>query len=367
MKKLVSVILMLAMLMSLAAVPAMAEGTTFGLTPLAQPATLRIGFFSGSAHSIPWYIADQMGFFKELNISVEYESFVNGPAMMEANASWDVCDVGGPGALNGMKNYGMYMIGEIDNEGNTAIFARPDSPIAKDPKNPEVWKGAVCILPLGTTLQHTLLSYLISIGLTGADVQMTNMDVTSGLNAFKNGQGDVLCVWNAIAYNAEDSGFIRVSDAAQMGLNVTSTMCVTPSALAEKRELVKTAWMVYYLTWDWCKQSEENMQKAIELYVESCEDEGVVADESICERALSIFACPTPAEAVDLMTTLEKDRAADGQVSRATNDLFETLDFFISVGNYAAADRANVLDNGLVNGEIATECAETLKTLGYIK
>ncbi len=259
MKKIVSIVLSLSLLVSLLALPAMAEGTTFGLTPLEKPQTLRIGFFSGSAHSIPWYIADKMGFFEELNIKVEYESFVNGPAMMEANASWDICDVGGPGALNGMKNYDMVMIGEIDNEANTAIFARPGSAIANDPANPEVWKNAVCILPLGTTLQHTLLNYLMNIGLTGSDVQMTNMDVTSGLNAFKNGQGDVLCVWNAIAYNAEDSGFVRISDAGQMGLNITSTMCVTPDALANKRDLVKTAWMVYFLTWAWCKESEENM------------------------------------------------------------------------------------------------------------
>lgn len=367
MKKIVSAILCLAMLLSMLAIPAMAEGTTFGLTPLPEKTTLRIGFFSGSAHSIPWYIADQMGFFKELSIEVEYESFVNGPAMMESSSNWDVCDVGGPGALNGMKNYDVMMIGEIDNEGNTAIFARPDSAIAKDPTNPEVWKGVTCILPLGTTLQHTLLSYLQNIGLSGEDVVMTNMDVTSGLNAFKNGQGDVLCVWNAIAYNAEDSGYVRVSDAAQMGLNVTSTMCVTPAALAKNQQLVDTAWMVYYLTWAWCQESEDNMEKAVELYVESCEDEGVVADESICERALSIFACPTPAEAVALMTNLEPDRAAEGEVTRATNDLFETLDFFISVGSYSAADRENILQKGLVNGQIAERCAVTLEALGYIK
>ncbi len=364
MKKVVSVLLTLVLLLSAAA---LAEGTTFGLEPLEKETTLHIGFFSGSAHSIPWYIADQMGFFKELNIKVEYESFVNGPAMMESSSNWDVCDVGGPGALNGMKNYDVKMIGEIDNEGNTAIFARPDSPIAADPANPEVWKGVTCILPLGTTLQHTLLSYLQSIGLTGEDVVMTNMDVTSGLNAFKNGQGDVLCVWNAIAYNAEDSGFVRVSDAAQMGLNVTSTMCATPDALANKQELVDKAWMVYYLTWAWCNESEENMAKAVELYVESCEDEGVVADESICERALKIFLCPTPAEAVALMTDKVQDRNGEGEVSPATNDLFETLDFFISVGSYSAEDRANILEKGLVSGEVAERCAETLKTLGIIE
>lgn len=366
MKKVIAFILSLVMVMT--ALTAFAADTTFGLEPLSERQTLHIGFFSGSAHSIPWYIADQQGFFDELNIDVEYSSFVNGPAMMEANSSWDVCDVGGPGALNGMKNYDMVMIGEIDNEANTAIFVRPDSAIAKDPTNPEVWKGAECILPIGTTLQHTLLSYLKTMNLTAADVSMINMDVTSGLTAFKAGQADVLCVWNAIAYNAEDSGFIRVSDAGQMGLNVTSTMCATPNALANKAELIEKAWMIYFLTWDWCKQSEENFETAVQLYVESCEDEGVVADESICERALSIFECPTPAEAVRLMTDSVADRnGTGGEVSPATNDLFETLDFFIGVGSYTEADRTSILEKNLVSGAVAANCAEILTTLGYIK
>ena len=88
--------------------PLDAAETTFGLTPLPERTTLTIGFFSGSAHSMPWYIADRMGFFDELNIDVEYESFIGGPAMMEASASWDICDVGAPGILNGMKNYDIW-------------------------------------------------------------------------------------------------------------------------------------------------------------------------------------------------------------------------------------------------------------------
>lgn len=366
MKKLLALLLCLAL--TLSAFGAFAQsGTTFGLTPLSERTTLRIGFFSGSAHATPWYIAEQMGFFDELNIDVEYASFVNGPAMMEANASWDVCDVGGPGVLNGMKNYDMVMIGEIDNEGNTAIFARADSAIAADPTNPEVWKGAECILPVGTTLQYTLLNYLQSIGLSGEDVSMVNMDVTSGLTAFKANQGDVLCVWNAIAYNAEDSGYVRITDAGQMDLNVLSGMCATPDAIANKPELVDLAWMVYYLTWDWCKQSDENMAKAVALYLESCEDEGVVADESICQRAMNIFLCPSPADAVALMTSKEEDRAGEGEVCPAANHLFETLDFFISVGSYTAEDRANILSKGLISSAVAERCAETLTSLGYIK
>lgn len=346
-----------------------AGSTTFGLKPLKERTTVTIGFFSGSAHSMPFYIADQMGFFDELNIDIEYESFINGPAMMEASSEWDICDVGGPGVLNGMKNYDIHMIGICDYEYNLAVFARADSDIAKDPENPEIWKGKSIILPTGTNLHLMFLKYLDSIGASGDDVTITNMDVTSGLTAFEAGEGDALCVWNAVAYNAEDSGYVRITDGKQIGINSACGLCSTQKALEEKREAIEAAWMTYYLTWQWCQESEDNRKKAVELYVESCEDEGVEADESICERALTIYACPSVSDAVAVMTTEEEDaqKKADRKLLMAENDLFETLDFFITLGSYTDEDRDKILKEQLVDSSIAKACGETLKTLGRIK
>lgn len=341
-------------------------GTTFGLTPLEERTTLRIGFFSGSAHGMPFYIADEMGFFDELNIDVEYESFIGGPAMMEASASWDICDVGGPGVLNGMKNYDIHMIGICDNESNTALFVRPDSDLAKDPTNPEMWNGKKVILNTGTTLQYMCAQYLESIGTSIDNVEVISMDVTSGLTAFKAGEADAMCAWNAVAYNADDEGYVRVTDMGQMELNNICGLCATQDAIDNKSQLIETAWMVYYMTGEWMKANEENKAKAVELYVESCEDEGVISNESICERALDVFNVPTVKEAYAEMTTKETDRAGSGEVYEASNLLFETLDFFITLGSYTAEDRQNIIDKGLVDPAVAENCAETLKALGYV-
>ncbi len=240
---------------------------------------------------------------------------------------------------------------------------------AADPTNPEVWKGIECILPTGTTLQYMFLSYLQSLGLSADDVTITNMDVTPALTAFNAGEGDALCVWNAVAYNAEDSGLVRITDVSELGINNVCGLAATKDAMENKSDLIDLAWMVYYLTWDWCQQSEDNMAQAVELYVESCEDEGVVSNESICQRALDIFACPSPSEAVSVMTTEEEDRLslADRPLLAAENDLLETMDFFISIGSYTEEDRTAILDKELVNSSVAERCAETLKTLGYLE
>ena len=331
--------------------------TTLGIAPMPERTTLSIGFFAGSAHSMPWYVADEMGFFDELNIDVEYQSFTGGPAMMEASADWDVCDVGAPGVLNGMKNYDINMLGLCDNEYNTALFVRPDTDLAADPANPENWRGKNVLLNRGTTLQYMFMQYMESIGITDLeayDIQITDTAVGTCLTAFQTGEGDAMCVWNAFACTAEDDGFVRVTDIEEMGLNNICGLCATPDALENKTDLVRTAYQVYYKTWEWCNENEENRATAEELFMQSCEDEGVAVTEDIVTRLIDEYQCPTLEEAIEGMTTMEDDRNGQGgQVCRAGNQFLETMDFFISLGNYTEEDRQTILDKGLINSSIA--------------
>ena len=330
---------------------------TLGLTPLSERKTLSIGYFAGSAHSMPWYVADQMGFFDALNIDVEYQSFTGGPAMMEASADWDVCDVGAPGMLNGMKNYDINMIGICDNEYNTALFVRADSDLAKNAKDPEAWRNKSVLLNKGTTLQYMFMQYMKSIGINDLDeygIQIIDTAVGTCLTAFQTGEGDAMCVWNAFAVEAENDGFVRITDIGQMGLNNISCIGATNDAIENKKDLVSTAYQVYYKTWEWCKESDENMQAAKEFFLESCEDEGVAVTEDVVDQLVQEFQCPTLADAVKEMTTETDDRSGNGEkISKASNDLFETMDFFITLGNYSDSDRQRIIDNGLVNPEIA--------------
>ncbi len=331
--------------------------TTLGLTPLDERTTLSIGFFAGSAHSMPWYVADKMGFFDELNIDVEYQSFTGGPAMMEASADWDICDVGAPGALNGMKNYDINMIGICDNEFNTALFVRQDTELAENPEDPENWRGKEILLNKGTTLQYMFMQYMASIGITDLDeygITITDTAVGTCLTAFETGSGDAMCVWNAFAVQAEEEGYVRITDIGQMGLNNISTICATNDAIENKTDLITTAYQVYYLTWEWCQESEENMAKAVELFTDSCDDEGIAVTETTAQRLLEEFQCTSLADAIADMTTEAQDRNGSGEtVTEATNQLFETLDFFITLGNYTEEDRQTIVDKGLVNPAIA--------------
>ncbi|WP_394961502.1 ABC transporter substrate-binding protein [Candidatus Allofournierella merdavium] len=383
MKKLVATILALSMALSLAACggnsPAStastagsgstavteAGETTYGLTPFAERQTLRVGYFAGSAHAIPFYIAEQKGIFDELNIDIEYEPYTNGPAMMEASSSWDVATAGAAGDLVGMLGYDLICIGSTDYETNMGLFVRADGPLAD--KKAEDWKGTTWLYPSGTNAQMVLGGELDKMGLTFDDIESVNMDIASALTAFKGGQGDGIAVWNAIATSAEDAGFVRVDDAGSLGITVFNGFMATPEALAERRDLVKTAWEVYYLTWQWCNESDENMAEAVAYYLESCENEGIACDEHIAEVVMSYCAIPTLSEAVSIMTETSPDDQGlytSRDLLQAEKDLLVTMDFLISIGKYTSDDRNTILDNQMVDNSIATECLADLDALG---
>lgn len=341
------------------------DKTTFGLKPLDKRETLRVGFFSGSPHSMPWYIAEQEGFWDELNIDIEYVPFINGPAMMEANNNWDMASVGAPGVLVGQLGHGLKMIGAVDYEKNLGLFVRADSPILNDRA---AYKGTTWLYPVGTSLHMTFTRALEKSNLTIDDVKSINMDVTSALTAFKGGEADGIAVWNAIAFAAEDAGFVRLDDSATLGVTNLIGMMANDQALNEKKELVKTAWMVYYLTWEWCQSSPENMEKTYAYFLESCENEGVAVNEDIAKRSMDYFAAPSLQEAVTTMIkTVPDEKYNKREVLEGERDLLVTMDFFISQGKYSDDDRTMVLDNNMVDNSIAIEVEKSLTEINGLK
>ncbi|WP_428566959.1 MAG: ABC transporter substrate-binding protein [Solidesulfovibrio sp. DCME] len=350
---------------------AMAAGeggkTTFGLKPFAQKQVLRLGFFAGSPLSIPFFIADKEGFFKELNIEIKYETFTNGPAMMEANANWDMAGCGLGGMLAGMVGYDLRVIGISDYEKNLALFVRKDSPLAKDMKNPDNWKGTTWLYPLGTTAQATLVAALKNVGLGLSDVKSINMDVASALTGFMGNQGDGLAVWNAIAFTADDKGFVRIADGRTLNVAPPCGTLATQKSLAEKKELLTTAYLVFHLTCQWIKANDANLKKAGQYFLESCQDEGIACTPSIAQRVMEWYAGPSLKQSIDVMTVAKTDDSGPYKgkaLTEAQREIFAGMDFFISQNKYTPADKEKMIKNGLIDPAIAEAAKKVMEQQG---
>ena len=296
--------------------------------------TLSLGYFSGAMHALPWYIMEQEGWTEELGISFEYQSFINGPAMMEANADWDIASTGGPGAITGILGYDIKVMGIADKEAVLNLYVR-----------------------------ETLVTILEQIGLTADDVTMTNMDVTTALTAFKTGAGDGLAVWTSTAIEAEQEGYIKVAGADDNGVIVPTTILATDAALAdpEKYEAICKCWELYYRAIDFILADRE---KAAEYYAETCSIEGVSGadDYDLCYESLSRFMPYGLEDELELMNTYAEDPkgTAGRELSNGEIDLFNTLDFFISQDKYTEDDRNSIIDNEKVTSAIAEAVQESV-------
>jgi ABC-type nitrate/sulfonate/bicarbonate transport system substrate-binding protein len=348
-------------------VPTEAETTTFGLTPFANKQILRVGFFTGSPLSYPFLFADKLGYFEELNIELVYEPFTNGPAMMESNAAWDIASCGLGGLANGMRGYDVRVISITDYEENLALFARPGTPLAADPKNPENWRGTEWIYPAGTTAQATLVSALDEVGLSLQDVTSINMDVANALTGFRGGTADGLGVWNVIAFAAEDAGFVRIGDAGSLGFVAPCGTVTKESVLNEKMDLVATAVAVFHFTVEWLYESDANMEQATEWFLEDCENEGILVTPDIAVRVMDWYRGPTMSEYLEIFTKESPDAAGiytKRNLIQAEKDILVGLDFFISQGNYKPEDRERFLDEGLIDPSVALKVKQMLDDLG---
>lgn len=346
-----------------AAEPADEEDLTWGLTPFEERQTIRLGFFTGSPLSYPFLFADKLGVFDALNVDIEYTCFTGGPAMMEANAEWDMASCGLGGLANGLYGYDFSLVDITDYEENLAIFARPDSDIANDPENPEVWKGTECVYPAGTTAQAVLAKYLNNMGLTLADVESINMDNSNALTGFKGGTGDVLGCWNAIALSAEDEGFIRISDSGQLGIGMPCGTFASKDMMENHFDLVVTACIVFHKAVEWCYESDANMAQAAAWYLEHCDEEGFLCNEDIAQRTMEWYRGPSVDEWIELYTKTSPDDAGlytKRDLLQAEKDILVGLDFFISEGKYTNEDRERYLDDQRIDPSVALAAKELL-------
>ena len=339
------------------------DDPTWGLTPFETEQTVRLGFFTGSPLSYGYLFADNLGVFDALNINIEYVPFTGGPAMMEANAEWDMASCGAGGLALGLYSYDFPLIDITDYEENLALFVRPDSAIANDPTNPEVWKGSTWVYPAGTTAQAVLASALQNLGLTLEDITSVNMDNANALTGFNGGTGDGLGCWNAIAFSAEDEGYVRVGDAGTLGFTAPCGTFVQPEFLENNLDLVTTVSIVFHKAAEWCYASEENMNQAAEWYLANCDEEGFLCNEDIAARTMEWWRAPTVDEWIEIYTTTSPDDAGlytSRDLLQAEKDVLVSVDFFISEGKYTNEDRTRYLDDERIDPTVAMHAKEML-------
>ena len=357
-----------------AATTAAAKGPFDGVEPLATPVTLRVGQLNGSHHGFGTVLVDKLGGFAKVGIKVEYAVFGNGPVMVEAKNSWDIGSYGIGGTLAGGISQGINVVGiAARDNGSLQFFAKPDSDIVKAGKvtastpglygTAATWKGKEIYLPTGTTLHYTLIKGLEKLGLTAADVKLTHMDVTNINTALMANQGQVGGLWGNFTYSAAiNQKYTAVIKAKEIGVELVTVLAANPYTMKDpaKAAAIKKWVELYFRAVDWlyegAKLDEANKKQALDIYIAWNESTGVKSTAAELEPYLNDNQHYTLDENYKMFTT----KSADGKMLVAEAINYDPLLFFIKNGNYKETDAAKFL-NGVTKGDYVLDIYSKVK------
>jgi NitT/TauT family transport system substrate-binding protein len=206
--------------------------------------------------ALPFYIASELGYWKEVGIEPQFSVFPAGPQQIAAMQSWDLGGTGGPPAVLGGVRLGLQSIAiGTDESAVTATVARAAEADAIL-KDPQILKGKQLLVTTNSTGEFSALACLKKFGLSRDDVQIVNLAPSQLISAYSNGNGAIAASWAPFAYVLQEkAGAKEICNGQLANAFVTSSFVVTPEFAKEKPEIVAKALAVYLRAVVWQKKN----------------------------------------------------------------------------------------------------------------
>lgn len=323
------------------------------IEPLEEEVDLNIGIGAGILHDFPAYLAWKAGGLKKANVNGELNYFANGPLMVEAitAGSLDVGGYGIGGILSGA------VVGEskvVQLRMQEAVvqkcFVRSDSKMAEAGLDEETgiygskedWEGAQIYLPKGTTLQYAIGEALAKMGMSFEDVEPVYMDANNVNTAIYAGQGDAWALWNMYGYSSRlKDDYVEAFNGETVGINLLAASVASNNALSDSdKKAAVGKWVeCQNAVIEWMQESDDNMEAAVSYYYEWCQEEGIMAEEEDLYEYMTDASFYTAEECYGLMT----EKGDSGQLACVEMTL-EPMDFFIGEGNYTESDKEKITE-----------------------
>jgi NitT/TauT family transport system substrate-binding protein len=206
--------------------------------------------------ALPFYIASELGYWKEAGIEPEFSVFPAGPQQIAAMQSWDLGGTGGPPAVLGGVRLGLQSIAiGTDESAVTATVARAAEADAIL-KDPSTLKGKQLLVTTNSTGEFSALACLKKFGLTRDDVQIVNLAPAQLISAYSNGNGTLAASWAPFVYVLQDkAGAKEICNGQMANVFVTSSFVVSPEFAKAKPDTVAKALAVYLRAVAWQKKN----------------------------------------------------------------------------------------------------------------
>jgi NitT/TauT family transport system substrate-binding protein len=294
------------------------------------PAPVKVSYQPSLYWAVPFFIASEKGWWRELGLAPEFSTFAAGAPQVAALAAraWDAGGTGSAPAVLGAQRFGMLTIGITNDEsrGNALVARRAD--LERIRSNPQVLKGQQILLTTNSTGEYAALACLQSWGLTRRDVTLVNLGQAQIISAFTAGNGLLAGVWAPNIYTLQERAQGEViCDGKQAGATVPGAIVARADWVREYPERAAAFLAVYLRSIAWQRANrDETIALMRRFYVQG----GVTLDDRYL--ATEIDTRPT-------FTLEEQLRLFDRAGGRSTVDGWLTSlgEYLVSTGTLQQA------------------------------
>jgi sulfonate transport system substrate-binding protein len=196
--------------------------------------------------SVPFTLAEDKGWWKEVGLKVTIINFPAGAPQIAASKSWDVGYTGSVPAVLGAVRFGLHTIAFSDDQSATnALYVRGANADGWV-KNPASLKGQTVFLTGNSTVDLSVRSCLAKFGLQKGDVTVRSMGQAEIIAAMSSGGADIGGLWAPNTYTAEEkAGAKYLCSGKDTGTMVPGNLVVRAEWAKDNPQLVARFLAVY--------------------------------------------------------------------------------------------------------------------------
>ncbi|MGP9820390.1 ABC transporter substrate-binding protein [Salinarimonas sp. NSM] len=253
--------------------------------------------------ALPYYIADQMGWWEEVGLVPSYSTFPSGAPQVAAAAAgdWDVGGTGSAPAVLGAARFDIVTIGITNNESATnAMMVRGDEAeaIRADPAGQ--LRGQRLLVTTNSTGEYAAAACIESFGLSyPEDVDVVNLNQGEIISAFASGTGKMAGLWAPNIYTLQDRA------GAELLCSGQDAGAIVPGALIARRdyaeanpELVARYLAVFLRGVDYIR---DNNDEAVSMMADFYALTGVELPEEFLRQEIALRPMFTLDEQLEIM------------------------------------------------------------------
>ncbi|MGE4373171.1 MAG: ABC transporter substrate-binding protein [Xanthobacter sp.] len=285
-------------------------------TAAKAPAKVKISYLPALYWALPFYIATEKGWWKEVGLDPSFVTFPAGaPQVAAAQAgSWDVGGTGAVPAVLGAARYGLVTVGVTNDESKANAMMADGGKVAELKANPQQLKGRQLLLTTNSTADYAARACLKKWGLEPNDMQFINLGQAQTISAMLSNPDNIVSGWAPYIYTLEEkAGAEILCSGADAGAVVPGTLVVRPEFAKQHPEEVAKILAVYVRAWGWAKaHPQEARAMAKRFYSEG----GVEISDAAINQEFEQRPTFSLAEQQGLMTRDKGASELDGWLGR---------------------------------------------------